>query len=271
MLKVMLLTLLGCGALYMLMVFGMALFQRDMIYHPDTTRSDPVESGVPEMIPVPLKAEDGWVVTGWYAPPRKDPTKPTIVMYHGNSGTIGKRAYKARALLDAGYGVFLAEYRGYGGNPGIPSETAFNADGWAVVSWLIARGIPAPQIVLYGESLGSGVAMEMSRRITPYAVVLECPFTALPDLAPPYILPFLARAFMADHYDNMAKLKSLRAPLLVIHGERDQTTPVAMSHALLNAATGPKEGIFIATAGHNDLWDHGIGPRIVDFLERRGQ
>ncbi|CAA7627508.1 alpha/beta hydrolase [Magnetospirillum sp. SS-4] len=268
MLKVLGLVLLALGGLYLLLLVLMALFQRGMIYHPDPKRGDPAEAGVPEMVPVPLRADDGWPVAGWYAPPRI-PGKPTVVFFHGNSGTIASRAFKARVLLDAGYGVFLAEYRGYGGSPGSPSETGLYADGRAVVSWLTARGIPASRIVLYGESLGSGVAMEMTRLIEPMMVVLECPFTSLPDLAPSYVIPGLAHMLMADRYDNLAKIRDLKAPLLIVHGDRDETIPVAQGRALLKAADTIKHGVFLPDAHHNDLWDHGADNHILDFLSRQ--
>ncbi|MDO8607748.1 MAG: alpha/beta hydrolase [Phaeospirillum sp.] len=268
MVKILLEAILAFGGLYLALIGVLALSQRSMIYHPDPTRSDPVEAGVPEMVPVPLKADDGWLIGGWYAPPR-DPAKATVVFFHGNSGTIGSRAFKARVLLDAGYGVFLLEYRGYGGNPGRPTEAGLYADGHAAIQWLTSRGVSASRLVLYGESLGSGVAMEMTRLIEPMMVVLECPFTSLPDLAPSYILPVLARAAMVDRFDNLSKIGGLKAPLLVVHGDLDETTPVALAHILLDAADTVKNGVFLPHGHHNDLWDHGAAEHILNFMARR--
>lgn len=271
MIKILLLAVLAFVGLYLLLIGVIALNQRGMIYHPDPTPADPTECDVPEMVPVPLRADDGWPVGGWYAPP-KNPDKPTVVFFHGNSGTIGSRAFKARILLDAGFGVFLAEYRGYGGMPGQPSEKGLYADARAVVNWLIARGVPAARLVLYGESLGAGVAMEMAGLIDPMLVVLECPFTSLPALAPAYILPIMAEMAMVDRFDNLSKMGGLKVPLLVVHGERDETVPIAQGRALLAAAaTEEKEGFFPPTAHHNDLWDNGAGARIIDFIQRRGR
>lgn len=261
-------TALGLGGIYLLLVILVALMQRSMIYHPDTTRTRPDEAGVPEMVPVPLKAPDGWIGTSWYASP-KTPSRPTIVFFHGNSGTLADRAHKARAFLDAGFGVLLVGYRGYGGNAGRPSEKGLYADGEAAIRWLTGQGVPARRVVLYGESLGSGVAMEMAIRREVMMVVLECPFTSLADLAPPYVLPPLAQLFTWDRYENLIKAPSLRVPLLVVHGEKDELVPVTMGHAVLNAADTIKEGLFIPEAHHNDLWDHGAGKRIIDFISRR--
>jgi len=266
-LMIMVKTVLGLGGAYLLMVGFVALMQRGMIYHPDTTRTRPDEAGLPEMVPVPLKTADGWISTSWYAPP-KTAGRPTIVFFHGNSGTLADRAHKARAFLDAGFGVLLVEYRGYGGNAGRPSEQGLYADGEAAVGWLTAQGVPARRLVLYGESLGSGVAMEMAIRRQTMTLVLEAPFTALADLAPAYVLPPLAHLLTWDRYDNLIKAASLRMPLLVVHGDRDDVVPVAMGHAVLNAAGTAKEGLFLPAAGHNDLWEHGAGKRIIDFISR---
>lgn len=251
---------------YLLLVGGMVCFQRDMIYHPGRHVPDPAEVGLPEMVPVPVRAADGWVVTGWYAPP-SDGRAPTIVLFHGNGGTLAARARKARAFLDAGYGVYLAEYRGYGGNAGRPTEAGLYADARAVLQWLTTRGIPESRLVLYGESLGSGVATQIAaERPDLVAVVLEAPFTRLPDLAPPYLLPGLAELLMVDKYDNAAKIAQVAAPLLIIHGDRDETVPPAMGRALLHSARTKTHGVFLPDAGHNDVWDHGGGEAVLEWL-----
>lgn len=269
MLAIMVKTLLGLGGAYLLLIGVVALTQRSMIYHPGTARLRPDEAGVPEMIPVPVRATDGGIVTGWYAPARR-PDRPVVVLFHGNSGTLADRAHKARVFLDAGFGVYLAGYRGFAGNAGQPSEAGLYADSEAALGWLAGQGVAAHRLALYGESLGSGIAMEMALRHPVGVVVLECPFTSVADLAPAYILPPLAQLLTRDRFDNLVKAPSLRAPLLVLHGGRDSLVPAFMGHAVLNAAGEPKEGLFIAEAGHNDLWDHGAGRRVVDFISRSG-
>jgi fermentation-respiration switch protein FrsA (DUF1100 family) len=251
---------------YALLVGGMTLFQRDMIYHPDTTLPEPEAVGVPEMVAVPVRTADGIVVSGWYAPPRRDDAH-TVLFCHGNARTLAHRAHKARRLLDAGHGVFLVGYRGYGGNPGRPSESGLYADARAVAGWLMGRGIPAQKLVLYGESLGTGIATQLAIEIEDLAaLVLEAPFTCLPDLAPAYLPPGLAHAVMQDRYDSLAKIAAVTAPLLIVHGEHDGLVPVSMGRRLLSAARCRKEGIFLAEAGHNNIWDHGGGEAVLRFL-----
>lgn len=254
---------------YLLLMGGMAVFQRDMIYHPGSERMEPSQAGLPEMVAVQVRTEDGHIGTSWYAPP-KERHLPTIVFFHGNAGTLAHRAHKARALLDRGYGVLLVGYRGYGGNPGRPTEDGLYNDARAALAWLIRKGIDANRIVLYGESLGTGVAVQMAGEFPGLcAVVLESPFTRLPDLAPAYVLPPVAQALMIDRFDNRAKIPHVTAPLLILHGEHDGLVPVAMGRELLRAARAEKEGAFLPNAAHNDIWEHGGAEAVLDFLARQ--
>jgi len=256
------------AGLYFLGLLILALFHRDMIYRPSPTRTDPADIGLSDLVPVPVRGADGRLVTSWYAPPLH-PLAATLVMFHGNAGTNAARAHKARLLLDAGYGVFMAEYRGYGGNSGRPSERDLIGDAEAILSWLAGRGVLANRIVLCGESLGCGVALAMSERIAPRAVILECPFTDLADLAPPYVPTALARLLMRDRFDNLRRIRHLTAPLLIVHGRLDGLTPPAMAQALLAAApAADKEAVFLPLAHHDDLWDQGAEKPILDFLQR---
>jgi uncharacterized protein len=259
----------GLVGAYALAMGGLAFFQRDMIYHPSSLRIDPADAGVPEMVQTAIRTHDGFMVTGWYAPP-KDRFKPTLVLFHGNAGTVANRAHKARTFMDAGYGVLLAGYRGYGGNPGSPSEEGLYADARAAMGWLISRGVPEGQIVVYGESLGTGVAVQMAvEHPNLVAVILEAPYTRLPDLAPAYLLPGLAEMVMLDRFDNLDKIGHLRQPLLIVHGGQDGVVPVAMGKQLKDRARLGVEGLFFPQAGHNDLWQHGADQKIVAFINRQ--
>jgi len=252
---------------YLLMLGGLAACQRAMIFRPGDGCPSPAEAGMPDMIAVPLSTRDHLVVTGWYAPPTR-PEGGTVLLLHGNSGTLADRAWKARILLNAGFGVFLVGYRGYGGNPGAPSEQGLYNDGRAALAWLKIGGVAPSRLALFGESLGTGVAVQLASEAEIGAVVLEAPFTRLPELAPALVGAALAGLLMVDHFDNLAKIGAVTAPLLLIHGERDATVPVAMGRRLLAAAAPTAEATFLPAAGHNDLWRHGAGEAALDFLGR---
>lgn len=255
---------------YTALVGALYVIQRELIYHPAQTLGTPAASGMPEMRPVEVTTADGVTLVSWYAPARA--RKPTIVYFQGNAGNIGGRGFKVRPYLDAGFGVLLAGYRGYGGNPGNPTEEGLYADGRAQLAFLAGQGITPAQWVLYGESLGSGIAVQMAAEQaakTPVAaVVLESPFTSMGDAAASHY-PFVpARTLVRDRFESLDKIGHIRAPLFVTHGEDDAVVPVELGKRLFEAAAPPKEGHWIAGAGHNDLFDHGTAARVIDFLGR---
>ncbi|MCZ6720408.1 MAG: alpha/beta hydrolase [Alphaproteobacteria bacterium] len=253
------------GVAYLCIVALLYLGQRRLIYLPDRTVPDPAQSGVPEMTARQIQSSDGLSLLAWHRPPAR-PGRPTIVYFHGNACHIGVRAEKVKPYLDAGYGVLLPAYRGYSGNPGKPSETLLYADAEAGLRFLEGKG--ADGLVLYGESLGSGVAVEMARRHPVRALVLEAPFTSTADVGR-VRYPFLPiRLLVIDRFDSKAKIERIDVPLLIVHGEKDRIVPVGLGRALFDAAREPKEARFIPEARHNDLYDHGMAPLVLDFLER---
>lgn len=253
---------LGIGGL-------MFAFQRRLLYYPDRARPEPGRCGGADMMIVEYVTADGLRLKGWYRPPL-DRRAPVLVHFHGNAGHIGDRAPLMRPYLDAGFGVLLAEYRGYGGNPGRPTEPGLHADGCAALDFVLRQGVTPDRVVLYGESLGSGVAVRLAAERRVAALVLEAPFTSAADVgASAY--PFLpVRLLMLDRFDSLSRIGAIGAPLLVLHGERDATVPVAHGRRVLAAARAPKAGLFYAEAGHSDLHDFGIAEEVMAFLARHG-
>jgi fermentation-respiration switch protein FrsA (DUF1100 family) len=255
---------------YTALVGALYLIQRDLIYHPAQQMRSPAASGVPEMRPVELAAADGVTVVSWYSPAR--PGKPTMVFFQGNAGNISDRGVKARPYLDAGFGLLLAGYRGYGGNPGDPTEQGLYADGRAQLAFLAREGVTPTRWVLYGESLGSGIAVHLAEEQaakTPVgAVVLESPFSSMADAAAIHY-PFVpARALVKDRFDSIAKIAGIRSPLLIVHGVEDNVVPVELGKRLFQAARPPKESHWVAGAGHNDLHDRGLAAMVVAFVTK---
>lgn len=259
------------AGLYSAFVGALYLFQRQLMYLPATERAEPAASGLAEMRAIRLTTDDGLALTGWYRAAAA--SRPTVVFFQGNAGHIGHRGYKVRPFLDAGFGLLLVGYRGYGGNPGAPSEHGLYADGRAALAFLKDAGVPAKRWVFYGESLGSGVAVHLAHAQATSepvgAVVLEAPFTSMPAVAQHHY-PFVPALWLVkDRYDSLDKIAAIKAPLLVVHGERDDVIPVTFGRTLFAAAREPKESQWIARGGHNDLHEHGLVARAVDFLARR--
>jgi len=247
----------------------MFALQRKLIYLPDRTRSSPATAGVPEMAPIAYETADGLGLTSWLATPPVSEA-PLLVYFHGNAGNIADRAEKVRPFLDAGFGVLLAGYRGYGGNPGRPSEAGLLNDGRAALDHLAEAGIAPHRTILYGESLGSGVAVALAAERRLGALVLEAPFTSIVDVAASAYPWLPVRLAMIDRFNSLARIKSVRAPKLILHGELDRTVPVRLGRRLLDHAKDPKQGKFFAVAGHADLHDHGAVEEILLFLEAEG-
>jgi fermentation-respiration switch protein FrsA (DUF1100 family) len=260
---------IGLGGAYALVAGLMFVFQRKLIYLPDRAPTTPAASGVPEMAPVEYRTVDALSLTGWYAPP-PEPSAPLLVYFHGNAGSIADRAEKVRPFLDAGFGVLLAGYRGYGGNPGRPSEAGLLNDARAALDHLAEAGVAPQRTVLYGESLGSGVAVALAAERPLGALVLEAPFTSIVDVAAGAYPWLPVRLAMIDRFNSLARIKSVAVPTLVLHGERDRTVPVRLGRRLLDHAEAPKKGVFFPEAGHTDLHDHGAVDDVLRFLEDAG-
>lgn len=270
----MLQVLITAAVIYGAVLVVMTVFQRSFLYYPGALETTPAQSGVPQMQTVRLTTEDGLQLLAWVQPP-PDAAKPWVVIFHGNAGTLAGRAFKARRFLDAGYGVLLVEYRGYGGNPGSPTEAGLFLDARAALVYLAGQGVSGKQLVLYGESLGTGVAVAMAAEVAQAgnsvaAVLLEAPFTSTVDVAARHY-PFLpVRLLMKDRFDSLSRIQGIQAPLFIAHGARDGTVPQDLGRNLFAAAVEPKDALWLDAAEHNDLFDHGLGSALVLFLKSHG-
>jgi fermentation-respiration switch protein FrsA (DUF1100 family) len=237
-----------------------------VLYHPDPGLPTPIEAGAPQMQPVTIHTRDGLALTSWFQAP-SDPEKPVLLFFMGDTGSLADRAGDFAPYLEKGYGAFLLGYRGFGGNPGMPSEKGLYMDARAAVAWLGEKGYGPHKIVLYGHSLGTGIAVQMALEYDAYAVVLEAPYTTLPDTVTMNTPLLKANWFMKDRYDNMKKIARIHLPLLILQGTQDEIIPVAQGKALYKAAQGPKEAHFIPNGGHSNLYDFGEADLVMKFLE----
>ena len=216
--------------------------------------------------------EDGLVLRGWFipAPPAGGAASTagaaplTILVFHGNAETIAQGLDLAKRAHQAGFAVGLAEYRGYAGNPGRPSERGLHLDGAAAFRAVAGRAdVDAARIVFWGRSIGSAVAARLASAGRGAGLVLESPFTSARDLLrddgawPLYALSFLG----SYRFDVERDVRQVRLPLLVVHGTRDEVAPFAHGRRLHDMALGPKSMLSLEGGGHNDLW-----PRFGDDL-----
>jgi uncharacterized protein len=245
-----LLLLLGLLLLFLVVLW---LAQRRLVYLP-LDRSLPRASAVlPDAKEVRFPTTDGLELHAWLVQPAGGREWGAVLVLPGNAGHRGDRAPLAAAIARAGLAVLLVDYRGYGDNPGSPSERGLRRDADAAADFLLASGYPARRLVYFGESLGAGVAVELAARRHPAALVLRSPFTSLVDMGRLHY-PFLpVRLLLRDRFAAIDRIAGVGAPLLVIAGDRDSIVPIGSSRALYDRALEPKRWIEIPGADHNDL------------------
>lgn len=260
---------IGVGSVYAAVVGLMYVYQRDLMYFPDQIRRVPPShyamlAGVQE---VELKTADGLRVYAWYWPPPEG--RPTMLLFHGNGGSLRSQRYRLKYFKEAGMGVLMPAYRGYAGSDGTPSEEGLYTDARTALDWLNAQGIADTRIVIYGESLGTGIATKVAAEREFAAVVLESPYTSTVDVAADRFWFVPVSMLMKDRFESLARIAQVHEPLLIMHGEADEVIPQSFGRRLFDAANEPKEGYWPKMAGHNSIFDLGGFLTAAEFIERR--
>lgn len=232
---------------YGLVAVGMYAGQRNLLYRPDPTRVDPRSLGLDVSERV-LGTTDGERIVTWYA--KAAPGKPTLLYFHGNGGNLAGRSERVALYRSAGYGLLMMSYRGYSGSSGSPSEEANAADAAMAYRQLIADGVSPSSIVVYGESLGTGVTTRLADGHPVGGVILDAPYTAIVDVAAAHYPWLPVRWLLSDRYESLSHVGRINAPLLILHGARDDIVPVAMGEAMFKAAAEPKMIKIFPEAGH---------------------
>lgn len=216
---------------------------------------------------VPYAAPGGPALTGALvrARPSEGESRRVIVWFHGNAESAAGYLPLASGFADAGFDVFLAEYRGYGGNAGRPSEAGLYADGEAALDALSKLGYRPAEVVLVGNSLGTGVAAELAVRRPPALLLLISPFTSAVDMGRTIAGP-LAPLLVADRFDTLSKIGRVRSPVVILHGALDEIVPVTMGRRLAAACPGARY-VEVPGASHNDF--PGLPKLIVRELRGR--
>ena len=252
--KVLAILLCTAAVLYLLMAATLFVAQRSLLYYPSRTYVPLAEANANKAFEeIAVKTADGIDLKAWYAPAAGKPC--TIVFFHGNADSLHTAAQIADPYVAAGYGFLLAEYRGYSGLPGKPTEDGLYADGRAYLGELTRRGIDTQKIILMGHSLGTGVAVEMAQENRVGGLMLLAPFVSMPKVAQAHFSIFPVGILVRDRFDNAKKIGKIHAPLLMVNGANDQVIPPAQGRALFELANEPKQMRTFPGRGHNDLFD----------------
>lgn len=246
------------GAIGFALVLGVLLAliwagQRRMMYFPFGTPPTPDEAARLGAETVTFTTPDGLTLAGWFVPAPRRPARFTALVFNGNAGDRSFRAALAMAFRRHDIAVLLFDYRGFGGNPGSPTETGLENDARAARAYLESRGdVDASRIIYFGESLGTAVATNLAAEQTPAALVLRSPFRSMADIGAFHYPLLPVRWLLRDRYDVRETIATVRCPVLVIAGERDRIVPLDESRALFERAPEPKQLVVIGGADHND-------------------
>jgi fermentation-respiration switch protein FrsA (DUF1100 family) len=244
----------------------MYVAQRSLMYFPERLRTGPAHAGLPSASEVMLEAADGEKLVAWHMPPREG--RPVVLYFHGNAGALRYRVDRFQAFAAEGLGLVALSYRGYGGSTGSPTEKGLIADAEAAYAFAVER-YAAERIVVWGESLGSGVAVALAATHTVGRVVLEAPFTSAADVAARAYWFLPVRWLMKDPFRSDLRIGKVTAPLLIMHGERDGVVPFVLGERLFKLANEPKSFARFADGTHSDLDMHGGLAAFRAFLEER--
>jgi fermentation-respiration switch protein FrsA (DUF1100 family) len=254
--------LVGYAALVALLYVA----QRGLQYFPESLRTAPAAAGLPAAEEVVLDTADGERVIVWHLPPRGD--KPVVLYFHGNGGALRHRIDRFRALTSDGTGLIALSYRGYGGSSGRPTETGLLKDAAATYAFAASR-YPVESIVLWGESLGSGVAVPLAAEQPVGRVVLEAPFTSAADVGAAVYWFIPVRLLMKDQFRSDLSIGKVTAPVLVLHGDRDNIVPFALGERLYALVNSPKHFVRLRGGGHEGLDAFGAMRAAREFLGER--
>lgn len=261
------LVLLVSAVLVVVLMSVLSSVQRRLIYFPDTSQVPSAAEVLPGARDVVLRTEDGTELGAWFVPADERRDRELAVLYApGNGGNRAGRAGLAQELSARGFAVLLMDYRGYGGNPGTPSEDALAMDAFAAVQALEDEGYPSERTIYFGESLGTGVVAALAARRPPAGLVLRSPFTELADVGAHHYPWVPVRLLLRDRYPVLEHVRDSPVPVTVIRAADDSVVPSHLSHQVAGAAPELVEEVVLEGVDHNDTAM--FGPPVADAVVR---
>ena len=250
--------------IYFLIVIFTYIFQRNLLYHPSENNysNDKILVSIEE---VKIKTQDGIELISWYHNKNSEEYK-TIIFLHGNAGSLNNRIHKINHFKDLKINFLLIAWRGFSGNKGNPTEEGLYEDARSAVKWLQRKGIQEKNIIIYGESLGTGVATELAQNKTFAGIILESPFTSMIDAGKDKY-PFLpVKLLLKDKYESDKKIKNITSPILIMHGEIDNIVPFYMGKKMYELANEPKYSYFSKYDDHMMEYNEKLLNKLKKFI-----
>lgn len=257
--------LIAVAIFYGLAALVLFIFQRSFMYFPSNVGPAPSDTGLQGVEAHQISTTDGETIEIWHTPAQDG--KPTILFFHGNAGEIGSRAARLAFYQAEGFGALFVSWRGYGNSSGSPTEAGLHLDALAAYDWLEKRGVPLGDIVIIGESLGTGVAVQLAATKPAAAVVLGAPYSATSDVAAGRFPWLPVQLLMKDQYRSIDHISRVSAPILIVHGTDDDVILYELGQRLSNAA--PEGTIFqsLEGVGHQMLFQPLMWEREVSFIK----
>ena len=251
---------------YIVVIIFVYFYQRNLLYHPSENnyQNDTIQFNYEEIF---IKVNDEIKLKSWII--NKDLKNfKTLVFFHGNAGDLSNRIYKLNELDKLDINILLISWRGFSGNEGYPTEKNLYEDAEAAIKWLNKKKVSNSQIILYGESLGTGVAVEIASKNNFNCIILESPFTSIENSAKIYY-PYLPVSFLLkDRYDSISKIKKINSPILIMHGRKDDIVPFFMGKKLFEKANSPKDSYFTDIDDHMMEFNSQLLNKIKDFIKK---
>ena len=251
---------------YAVLIIFIYFYQRNLLYHPSENnyQNDKIQFKYDEIF---INVDEEIQLKSWII--KKDFKKlKTLVIFHGNAGHLSNRIYKLNELYKLDINVLLISWRGFSGNKGSPTENNLYSDAKASINWLNEQGVNNGQIILYGESLGSGVAVELGKENNFNSIILESPFTSIENSAKIYYPYLPVRLLLKDRYDSISKIKMIHTPILIMHGKKDDVVPFSMGKELFEKANNPKQSYFTNEDDHMMEFNFSLLREIEDFIKK---
>jgi fermentation-respiration switch protein FrsA (DUF1100 family) len=250
---------------YFFASLGLYIFQRDLLYHPTENNYDGDKLTV-NIQEVKIVTDDNIDLLAWYH--NKDINKfKTILFLHGNAGSLENRIHKINHFEDMNINFLLLSWRGFSGNKGKPTEKGLYQDARSAVKWLVKQGVIEENIIIYGESLGTGITTEIAQNKNFAGIILETPFTSMVAAGKSKYPIFPIKLLLKDKYESDKKIKNIKSPVLIMHGEEDQIVPFWMGEKMFQMANEPKYSYFTKFDDHMMEYDENLVLELKKFIK----
>jgi len=251
---------------YAVVIIFIYFYQRNLLYHPSENnyQDDKIQFSYDEIF---IKVDEEVKLKSWLIKKNFKKFK-TLVIFHGNAGHLSNRIYKLNELYKLDINILLISWRGFSGNKGSPTEQNLYKDAEAAIQWLNENRVNNNQIILYGESLGSGVAVEIGKKNNFNSIILESPFTSMENAAKIYYPYLPVKLLLKDKYDSLSKITTIKTPILIMHGKKDDIVPFSMGKELFEKANSPKYSYFTPDDDHMLEFNDQILKSIKNFIDK---